>query len=102
MCGFSCSSGYSEGPTDSLNHRIFKKKKKVFKNEKGMGKKLSWKKYIEINTFKFNILSPQKFYLFVEYSLFNPQSDTCWISLREKKRADNSIIRPFQKTMPFK
>lgn len=67
-----------------------------------MGKKLSWKKYIEINTFKFNILSPQKFYLFVEYSLFNPQSDTCWISLREKKRADNSIIRPFQKTMPFK
>lgn len=50
-----------------------------------MGKKLSWKKYIEINTFKFNILSPQKFYLFVEYSLFNPQSDTCWISLREKK-----------------
>lgn len=66
-----------------------------------MGKKLSWKKYIEINTFKFNILSPQKFYLFVEYSLFNPQSDTCWISLREKKGQITLLQDHFRRPCPL-
>lgn len=67
-------------------------------------KKTTLEKYTGINTYTFSI-SQLSLYLLVKYSLLNPQSDTCWISLTETKGQISPLYRTFKnnlcKTMSF-